>query len=76
RLVVISYHSLEDRIVKRAIAKAARGCVCPPEQPVCTCGRQPILKLYSHKPLTPTAQEIADNPRAKSAKLRWAVKGA
>ena len=72
RLVVLSYHSLEDRIVKRFIAAERRGCVCPPEIPVCVCGRNPRLRLVTRPSLTPTAEEIAANPRARSARLRAA----
>jgi 16S rRNA (cytosine1402-N4)-methyltransferase len=72
RLVVLSYHSLEDRIVKRFIAAERRGCVCPPELPVCVCGRNPRLRLVTHPSLTPSAAEIAANPRARSARLRAA----
>ena len=72
RLVVLSYHSLEDRIVKRFIAAERRGCVCPPELPVCVCGRNPRLRLVTRPSLTPTAAEIAANPRARSARLRAA----
>lgn len=72
RLVVISYHSLEDRIVKDVFAKYAQGCICPPEIPVCVCGNQPTLKLITRKPLLPTDEEIERNPRARSAKLRVA----
>jgi len=72
RLVVLSYHSLEDRIVKRFIAAERRGCVCPPELPVCVCGRNPRLRLVTRKSLTPSAAEIAANPRARSARLRAA----
>jgi 16S rRNA (cytosine1402-N4)-methyltransferase len=72
RLVVLSYHSLEDRIVKRFIANERRGCVCPPELPVCVCGRNPRLRLLTKPSLTPTAAEIAANPRARSARLRAA----
>jgi 16S rRNA (cytosine1402-N4)-methyltransferase len=72
RLVVLSYHSLEDRIVKRFIAAERRGCTCPPELPVCVCGRNPRLRLVTHPSLTPTATEIAANPRARSARLRAA----
>jgi 16S rRNA (cytosine1402-N4)-methyltransferase len=74
RIVVISYHSLEDRIVKRAFAQAARTCVCPPEQPVCTCNHQPILTNISKKALLPALEEQESNPRSKSAKLRFATK--
>ena len=72
RLVVLSYHSLEDRIVKRFIAAERRGCVCPPEVPICVCGRNPRLRLITRPSLTPTAVEIAANPRARSARLRAA----
>jgi 16S rRNA (cytosine1402-N4)-methyltransferase len=70
RLVVLSYHSLEDRIVKRFFAAERRGCVCPPELPVCVCGRNPRLRLVTRPSLTPTDAEIAANPRARSARLR------
>ena len=72
RLVVLSYHSLEDRIVKRFIQAERRGCVCPPELPVCVCGRNPRLRLVTNPSLSPTATEIAANPRARSARLRAA----
>jgi 16S rRNA (cytosine1402-N4)-methyltransferase len=72
RLVVLSYHSLEDRIVKRFLAAERRGCVCPPEIPICVCGRNPRLRLLTRPSLTPTAEEIAANPRARSARLRAA----
>ena len=72
RLVVLSYHSLEDRIVKRFFQAERRGCVCPPEAPVCVCGRTPRLRLLTPKGLVPTAAEIAANPRARSARLRAA----
>ncbi len=72
RLVVLSYHSLEDRIVKRFFAAERRGCVCPPELPVCVCGRNPRLRLVTRPSLTPSAAEIAANPRARSARLRAA----
>jgi 16S rRNA (cytosine1402-N4)-methyltransferase len=72
RLVVLSYHSLEDRIVKRFIQAERRGCVCPPQLPVCVCGRNPRLRLVTNPSLTPTAAEIAANPRARSARLRAA----
>ena len=72
RLAVISYHSLEDRIVKRFIQAERRGCTCPPEVPVCICGKSPRLAPLGHQPRRPSAQEIAHNPRARSAMLRSA----
>ena len=72
RLVVPSYHSLEDRIVKRFIAAERRGCTCPPEQLVCICGHEPRLRLVTRPSLTPSPAEIAANPRARSARLRAA----
>jgi 16S rRNA (cytosine1402-N4)-methyltransferase len=72
RLVVLSYHSLEDRIVKRFLNGERRGCVCPPEAPVCVCGRAPRLRLVTRPSLTPTEAEIEANPRARSARLRAA----
>ena len=74
RLCVISFHSLEDRIVKRELAKAAKGCTCPPEFPVCICGKTPQVKLKPRKPILPGAEELKINPRARSAKLRVAEK--
>ena len=74
RIVVISFHSLEDRIVKRAFAEGARGCICPPGLPVCGCGAAAALRLITRKPLRPTAEETAANPRARSARLRAAEK--
>jgi 16S rRNA (cytosine1402-N4)-methyltransferase len=72
RLVVLSYHSLEDRIVKRFFQAERRGCVCPPDVPVCVCGRNPRLRLVTRPSLTPSATEIEANPRARSARLRAA----
>jgi 16S rRNA (cytosine1402-N4)-methyltransferase len=72
RLVVLSYHSLEDRIVKRFLAAEHRGCVCAPEVPVCVCGRVPRLRLVTRPSVVPTAEEITANPRARSARLRAA----
>ena len=74
RLAVITFHSLEDRIVKRALADMARGCTCPPEFPVCVCGGKPKVRLVNRKPVTAGEAELADNPRARSAKLRTAEK--
>ncbi len=70
RLAVISFHSLEDRIVKTFFHRQARDCICPPEQPVCTCGHRASLKEIGRKPLAPTPEEMAQNPRSRSAKLR------
>lgn len=70
RLAVITFHSLEDRIVKSAMAEAAKGCICPPEFPVCVCGRKPRVKLITRKPITSAQEELDRNPRARSAKLR------
>jgi 16S rRNA (cytosine1402-N4)-methyltransferase len=72
RLVVLSYHSLEDRIVKRFFQAERRGCTCPPELPICVCGRLPRLRLVTPKGIVPAAAEIAANPRARSARLRAA----
>ena len=74
RLAVITFHSLEDRIVKTGLAEFARGCICPPDFPVCVCGKTPDIKLVNKKPILPTEQEIEENPRARSAKLRVAEK--
>ncbi len=72
RLVVLSYHSLEDRIVKRFLNTQRRGCICPPEVPVCVCGRSPRLRLVTRPSMTPTEAEVEANPRARSARLRAA----
>ena len=74
RLAVISFHSLEDRIVKSELAAAAKGCTCPPEFPVCVCGKTPQVKLVTRKPILPGEDELEENPRARSAKLRVAEK--
>ena len=74
RIAVITFHSLEDRIVKNTYQAFARGCTCPPEFPVCVCGKRPSLKLVSKKPILPDEAEVAANPRARSAKLRVAEK--
>jgi 16S rRNA (cytosine1402-N4)-methyltransferase len=71
RIVVLSYHSLEDRIVKRFIAAEQRGCVCPPQVPICVCGHQPNLRSLG-KSRAPSAAEVAANPRSRSARLRAA----
>ena len=72
RIAVISYHSLEDRIVKDTFARFADRCTCPPDLPRCVCGKKPILKIVTRKPVLPTEGEIEGNPRARSAKLRVA----
>ena len=74
RLAVISFHSLEDRIVKRFFRERARGCTCPPEFPVCVCGKEPEARVLTSKPLRPSRAEIDHNPRASSARLRVAVR--
>jgi 16S rRNA (cytosine1402-N4)-methyltransferase len=74
RLAVISFHSLEDRIVKRFLRAEEKGCTCPPDFPVCVCGHEPALRALSRRPVKPSAAELAANPRAASARLRAAVK--
>lgn len=74
RLAVISFHSLEDRIVKSGFAAFAKGCTCPPDFPVCVCGKKPQIRLVNKKPVVSGEQELAENPRARSAKLRIAEK--
>jgi 16S rRNA (cytosine1402-N4)-methyltransferase len=74
RLAVISFHSLEDRIVKQFLREKERGCVCPPDFPVCVCGHEPELRAIERRPIKPTADELAANPRSASARLRAAVK--
>jgi 16S rRNA (cytosine1402-N4)-methyltransferase len=74
RLAVISFHSLEDRIVKRYLKAQEKGCVCPPDFPVCVCGREPVLRALTRKAIKPTPAETAANPRASSARLRAAIK--
>lgn len=74
RLAVISFHSLEDRIVKNFFRQEARGCVCPPEFPVCVCGREPVVRLLTKKAVRPSQREVVANPRAGSARLRAAAK--
>ena len=70
RLAVITFHSLEDRIVKTAMTAASKGCTCPPSFPVCVCGKKPQVKLVSRKPIVATPKELEENPRSRSAKLR------
>lgn len=74
RIAVITFHSLEDRIVKSEMQAAARGCTCPPEFPVCVCGKKPIIRILTRKPIVAGAGELEENPRARSAKLRVAEK--
>src|SRR4051812_18662897 len=74
RLAVISFHSLEDRIVKRFLRELERGCTCPPDFPVCVCGNEPIMRATPRKAIRPSDAELAHNPRAASARLRGAVK--
>lgn len=74
RLAIISFHSLEDRIIKKTMQELATGCTCPPNFPVCVCGKKPKMKLVSRKPIVSGAAELAYNPRARSAKLRVAEK--
>lgn len=74
RLAIITFHSLEDRIVKTAMKKATVGCTCPPDFPVCVCGGKPKVKLITRKPILPSEQELEENPRSRSAKLRIAEK--
>ena len=74
RLAVISFHSLEDRIVKRFLRSQEHGCVCPPDFPICACGREPALRAIPRRAIRPSAQEVAANPRSASARLRVAVK--
>lgn len=74
RICVISYHSLEDRIVKHMFQEMSQGCICPPEIPVCVCGHVPALKVITRKPLVASPQEVERNPRARSAKIRVAMR--
>ena len=74
RLAVISFHSLEDRIIKKTMQELATGCTCPSNFPVCVCGKKPKMKLVSRKPIVSGAAELEYNPRARSAKLRVAEK--
>jgi 16S rRNA (cytosine1402-N4)-methyltransferase len=75
RLAVISFHSLEDRIVKRFFRAQERGCVCPPDLPVCACGREPVLRVLTRRAVRPSPRELDLNPRAASARLRVAARG-
>ncbi|HOX10920.1 MAG TPA: 16S rRNA (cytosine(1402)-N(4))-methyltransferase RsmH [Candidatus Moranbacteria bacterium] len=70
RLAIITFHSGEDALVKYKFRENARGCICPPEFPVCQCGRKPVIKLITHKPIVPSENEVEENPRSRSAKLR------
>ena len=74
RMAVITFHSLEDRIVKETFASLAQGCTCPKDFPVCVCGKKPVVKLVGRKPVTPSEQELEQNPRSRSARLRVAEK--
>lgn len=74
RLAVISFHSLEDRIVKTSLVGFAKGCTCPPDFPVCVCGKKPVIRLVNKKPVVSAEKELGENPRARSAKLRVAEK--
>ncbi|HUJ12032.1 MAG TPA: 16S rRNA (cytosine(1402)-N(4))-methyltransferase RsmH [Verrucomicrobiae bacterium] len=74
RLAVISFHSLEDRIVKQFLVEQSSGCICPPDLPACVCGRRQSLRIVTRKPVTPREEEVRANPRARSAKLRVAEK--
>ena len=70
RVAIITFHSLEDRIVKQAFTKLATGCTCPKSLPICVCGNSPKVKIITKKPILPSEQELAENPRSHSAKLR------
>ncbi|WP_430882885.1 16S rRNA (cytosine(1402)-N(4))-methyltransferase RsmH [Fusibacter sp. JL216-2] len=74
RISIITFHSLEDRIVKNTYKELAKGCICPPELPVCMCNNKPVVKIITRKPRVPSDKEIEENPRARSAKLRVAEK--
>lgn len=74
RLAIITFHSLEDRLVKKSFQQLANPCTCPPELPMCVCGKKPMIEIATRKPIIPTAVEIERNPRARSAKLRVAIK--
>ncbi|ASS75874.1 16S rRNA (cytosine(1402)-N(4))-methyltransferase [Tumebacillus algifaecis] len=74
RVAIITFHSLEDRIAKLALQEAAKGCICPPQLPICQCSNEPKVRLVTRKPIMPSEEELASNPRARSAKLRIAEK--
>lgn len=74
RMLVITFHSLEDRLVKRCFQRLQNPCTCPPKVPICTCGKKPVVKILAHGAVAPTEEEVARNPRARSAKLRVAQK--
>ena len=74
RLCIITFHSLEDRLVKRCFQRLQNPCTCPPKAPICTCGKKPVVKILAHGAVAPTEEEVARNPRARSAKLRVAQK--
>ena len=74
RLSIISFHSLEDRIVKNTISDLSSGCTCPKDFPICVCNKKPTLKQVNKKPILPSAEELENNPRSRSAKLRLAEK--
>jgi 16S rRNA (cytosine1402-N4)-methyltransferase len=74
RIAIITFHSLEDRLVKQAFARLAGGCTCPKDLPICVCGKKPIVKIISKKPILPSEAELEENPRSRSAKLRVAQK--
>ena len=72
RLSIITFHSLEDRIIKQTFAKLAKGCTCPPQLPVCVCGKKPLLRKTGN--IVPSKAEVEENPRSRSARLRYAIK--
>jgi 16S rRNA (cytosine1402-N4)-methyltransferase len=74
RLLVITFHSLEDRLVKRCFQRLQNPCTCPPKAPICTCGKKPLVKVLAKGAVPPSDEEVARNPRARSAKLRVAQK--
>ena len=74
RIAIITFHSLEDRLVKQAFARLASGCTCPKDLPVCVCGKKPLVKIITKKPILPSQEELEENPRSRSAKLRVAEK--